>query len=104
MFRITGIHLRCFVSIIVQKQRTDYVPKSGLNSLPPAPTPPPPAPALPTAQPLTAAVAAAPLPPVEHHRNSSSSVSRQNSSTSSDNGSISMREQKTYPAAPTNRT
>ncbi|XP_053364607.1 epidermal growth factor receptor kinase substrate 8a isoform X2 [Clarias gariepinus] len=83
-----------------EKQRTDYVPKPGIMSIPPAPTPPPPAPApmLPT-YPLPPS---APAPP-EHHGNSPSNVSRQSSSTSSDNGSITMREPKEPGVTPANR-
>ncbi|KAF5907935.1 epidermal growth factor receptor kinase substrate 8 isoform X8, partial [Clarias magur] len=84
----------------IQKQRTDYVPKPGIMSIPPAPTPPPPAPApvLPT-YPLPPV---APAPP-EQHGSSPSNVSRQSSSTSSDNGSITMREPKEPSVTPANR-
>ncbi|XP_058273690.1 epidermal growth factor receptor kinase substrate 8a isoform X1 [Hemibagrus wyckioides] len=83
----------------IQKQRTDYVPKPGImTSIPPAPTPPPPAPALPTYSLPPSAPA-----PIEHHGNSPSNVSRQSSSTSSDNGSITMREQKEHSVTPANR-
>lgn len=88
------------LSIVIQKQRTDYVPKPGImSSIPPAPTPPPPAPALPTYSLPPSAPA-----PIEHHGNSPSNVSRQSSSTSSDNGSITMREQKEHSVTPANRT
>ncbi|XP_047660017.1 epidermal growth factor receptor kinase substrate 8a isoform X5 [Tachysurus fulvidraco] len=82
----------------IQKQKTDYVPKPGTPSIPPAPTPLPPAPALPTYSlpPSTPA-------PLEHRGNSPSNVSRQSSSTSSDNGSITMREQKEHSVTPANR-
>ncbi|XP_047660018.1 epidermal growth factor receptor kinase substrate 8a isoform X6 [Tachysurus fulvidraco] len=81
----------------IQKQKTDYVPKPGTPSIPPAPTPLPPAPALPTYSlpPSTPA-------PLEHRGNSPSNVSRQSSSTSSDNGSITMREQKEHSVTPAN--
>ncbi|XP_060745822.1 epidermal growth factor receptor kinase substrate 8a isoform X2 [Tachysurus vachellii] len=82
----------------IQKQKTDYVPKPGTSSIPPAPTPLPPAPALPTYSLPPSAPA-----PVEHHGNSPSNVSRQSSSTSSDNGSITMREQKEHSVTPANR-
>ncbi|GAA6080679.1 epidermal growth factor receptor kinase substrate 8a isoform X2, partial [Tachysurus ichikawai] len=81
-----------------EKQKTDYVPKPGTPSIPPAPTPLPPAPALPTYSLPSSAPA-----PVEHHGNSPSNVSRQSSSTSSDNGSITMREQKEHSVTPSNR-
>ncbi|XP_060745823.1 epidermal growth factor receptor kinase substrate 8a isoform X3 [Tachysurus vachellii] len=81
----------------IQKQKTDYVPKPGTSSIPPAPTPLPPAPALPTYSLPPSAPA-----PVEHHGNSPSNVSRQSSSTSSDNGSITMREQKEHSVTPAN--
>ncbi|XP_066523319.1 epidermal growth factor receptor kinase substrate 8a isoform X2 [Hoplias malabaricus] len=81
----------------IQKQRTDYVPKPVATAIPPALTPPPPAPAL-------VQLPTPPLPPAasEPQRNSPSNMSRQNSSNSSDNGSITLREQKER-AAPTNR-
>ncbi|XP_018530407.2 LOW QUALITY PROTEIN: epidermal growth factor receptor kinase substrate 8a [Lates calcarifer] len=89
----------------IQKQttRTDpqYVPsKPAATPMPPAPTPPPPAPArLPTP----------PLPPpaVEPAKpaaaSSSNAVSRQNSNTSSDNGSVAMRDHSSQKPAPVNR-
>ncbi|XP_045897186.1 WASH complex subunit 3-like, partial [Micropterus dolomieu] len=65
--------------------------------MPPAPTPPPPAATrLPTP----------PLPPpaTEPHKpNASSTISRQNSTTSSDNGSIAMRDHTNQRPAPVNR-
>ncbi|XP_026779234.3 epidermal growth factor receptor kinase substrate 8a isoform X6 [Pangasianodon hypophthalmus] len=84
----------------IQKQRMDYVPKPGITSIPPAPTPPPPAPA--PALPIYSLPPSA-TAPVEHHGNSPSNVSRQSSSNSSDNGSITMREQKEHSVTPANR-
>ncbi|KAM7378620.1 hypothetical protein PAMA_013500 [Pampus argenteus] len=85
----------------IQKQttRTDFIPsKPAATSIPPAPTPPPPAPArLPT--PPLPPPAAEPTRPVT----SSSSVSRQNSTTSSDNGSVAMRDHNNQRPAPVNR-
>ncbi|XP_026182739.1 epidermal growth factor receptor kinase substrate 8a [Mastacembelus armatus] len=79
----------------IQKQttRNDYIPsKPVATPIPPAPTPPPPAPArLPT--PPLPPPAAEPAKPV----GGSSAVSRQNSTTSSDNGSVATRP------APVNR-
>ncbi|KAG7454494.1 hypothetical protein MATL_G00260300 [Megalops atlanticus] len=88
----------------IQKQRTDYVPKSIATPMPAAPMPPPaPAPApvpapvrLPT-PPLPPAAAA----PAGEQRGSPSSVSRQNSSASSETGSVTMREHQR--PAPVNR-
>ncbi|XP_060758852.1 epidermal growth factor receptor kinase substrate 8a isoform X3 [Neoarius graeffei] len=82
----------------IQKQRADYVPKPGITSIPPAPTPPPPAPA----PPIYSLPHSAPAP-LEHHGNSPSNISRQSSSNSSDNGSITMREQKEHSVTPANR-
>ncbi|XP_026218476.1 epidermal growth factor receptor kinase substrate 8a isoform X3 [Anabas testudineus] len=81
----------------IQKQttKTDYIPsKPVVTPMPPAPTPPPPAPnRLPTP----------PLPPPAAEAGSST-ISRQNSSTSSDNGSIAIRDQNHQrPAAGTRR-
>uniref|UniRef100_A0A4W6F0W1 EGFR pathway substrate 8a, signaling adaptor n=1 Tax=Lates calcarifer TaxID=8187 RepID=A0A4W6F0W1_LATCA len=76
------------------------VSRSAATPMPPAPTPPPPAPArLPTP----------PLPPpaVEPAKpaaaSSSNAVSRQNSNTSSDNGSVAMRDHSSQKPAPVNR-
>ncbi|XP_038563896.1 epidermal growth factor receptor kinase substrate 8a isoform X2 [Micropterus salmoides] len=84
----------------IQKQttKTDYIPsKPVATPMPPAPTPPPPAATrLPTP----------PLPPpaAEPHKpNASSTISRQNSTTSSDNGSIAMRDHTNQRPAPVNR-
>uniref|UniRef100_A0A7N6A0M7 Epidermal growth factor receptor kinase substrate 8-like protein 1 n=1 Tax=Anabas testudineus TaxID=64144 RepID=A0A7N6A0M7_ANATE len=68
----------------IQTTKTDYIPsKPVVTPMPPAPTPPPPAPnRLPTP----------PLPPPAAEAGSST-ISRQNSSTSSDNGSIAIRDQ-----------
>lgn len=85
----------------IQKQtsRTDFIPsKPVVTPMPPAPTPPPPAPArLPTP----------PLPPpaAEPTRPAAcaGTVSRQNSTTSSDNGSVAMRDHSNQKAAPANR-
>ncbi|KAI5610993.1 epidermal growth factor receptor kinase substrate 8 isoform X6 [Silurus asotus] len=82
----------------IQKQQTDHTAKPGITSIPPAPTPPPPAPA--------PALPTYPLPhsaPTEHHGKSPSNVSRQSSSTSSDNGSITLREQREHSVTPANR-
>ncbi|KAF7694212.1 hypothetical protein HF521_007965 [Silurus meridionalis] len=82
----------------IQKQQTDHTAKPGIPSIPPAPTPPPPAPA--------PALPTYPLPhsaPTEHHGKSPSNVSRQSSSTSSDNGSITLREQREHSVTPANR-
>ncbi|KAK2859249.1 hypothetical protein Q5P01_003869 [Channa striata] len=82
-----------------QTTRTDYIPaKPVVTPVPPAPTPPPPAPTrLPTP----------PLPPpaVEPAKLAagSSTVSRQNSTTSSDNGSIATRDQSGHRSVPANR-
>ncbi|XP_067438099.1 epidermal growth factor receptor kinase substrate 8a isoform X2 [Thunnus thynnus] len=85
----------------IQKQttRTDFIPsKPAATPMPPAPMPPPPAPArLPT--PPLPPPAAEPARPVT----SSSSVSRQNSTTSSDNGSVAMRDHNNQRPAPVNR-
>ncbi|XP_061085229.1 epidermal growth factor receptor kinase substrate 8a [Conger conger] len=81
----------------IQKQRSDYVPKPA--AMPPAPIPPPaPAPAAaPTRLPTP------PLPPAATPPAASpASVSRQNSSTSSEAGSVTMRDQRER-AAPANR-
>uniref|UniRef100_A0A4W4FQN6 Epidermal growth factor receptor kinase substrate 8-like protein 1 n=1 Tax=Electrophorus electricus TaxID=8005 RepID=A0A4W4FQN6_ELEEL len=80
----------------IQKQRADYTPKQGLTSLPPAPTPPPPAP-------TPARLPTPPLPPVTVPQGGlPSDGSRQSSSSSSDSGSITMRDQRDR-AAPANR-
>ncbi|XP_042259004.1 epidermal growth factor receptor kinase substrate 8a isoform X3 [Thunnus albacares] len=85
----------------IQKQttRTDFIPsKPAATPMPPAPMPPPPAPArLPT--PPLPPPAAEPARPVT----SSGSVSRQNSTTSSDNGSVAMRDHNNQRPAPVNR-
>ncbi|XP_053199956.1 epidermal growth factor receptor kinase substrate 8a isoform X3 [Scomber japonicus] len=73
----------------IQKQttRTDFIPsKPAAAPMPAAPSPPPAPARLPT-PPLPPPVAEPPRP-----KASSSSVSRQNSSTSSDNGSVAMRD------------
>ncbi|KAM4615227.1 epidermal growth factor receptor kinase substrate 8a isoform 2-T2 [Polymixia lowei] len=84
----------------IQKQttKTDYVPsKPAATPLPPAPVPPPPAPArLPT--PPLPPPAAEPPKPV-----GGGVVSRQNSTTSSDNGSVTMREHGNQRPLPVNR-
>ncbi|XP_067438101.1 epidermal growth factor receptor kinase substrate 8a isoform X4 [Thunnus thynnus] len=82
-----------------QTTRTDFIPsKPAATPMPPAPMPPPPAPArLPT--PPLPPPAAEPARPVT----SSSSVSRQNSTTSSDNGSVAMRDHNNQRPAPVNR-
>uniref|UniRef100_A0A3Q3WFW5 Epidermal growth factor receptor kinase substrate 8-like protein 1 n=1 Tax=Mola mola TaxID=94237 RepID=A0A3Q3WFW5_MOLML len=71
----------------IQTTRTEYIPaKPVLTPMPPGPTPPPPAPDpawLPT-PPLP--------PPAAEPTKRSSAISRQNSNTSSDNGSVAMRE------------
>ncbi|XP_071358825.1 epidermal growth factor receptor kinase substrate 8a isoform X2 [Trachinotus anak] len=86
----------------IQKQttRTDYIPtKPVATPMPPAPTPPLPAPArLPT--PPLPPPAAEPAKPAAA---SSSTVSRQNSSTSSDNGSVAMRDHTNQRPAAFNR-
>ncbi|XP_042259000.1 epidermal growth factor receptor kinase substrate 8a isoform X2 [Thunnus albacares] len=82
-----------------QTTRTDFIPsKPAATPMPPAPMPPPPAPArLPT--PPLPPPAAEPARPVT----SSGSVSRQNSTTSSDNGSVAMRDHNNQRPAPVNR-
>ncbi|XP_053097879.1 epidermal growth factor receptor kinase substrate 8a isoform X5 [Pangasianodon hypophthalmus] len=95
-----GTELSVAKDEVVEKQRMDYVPKPGITSIPPAPTPPPPAPA--PALPIYSLPPSA-TAPVEHHGNSPSNVSRQSSSNSSDNGSITMREQKEHSVTPANR-
>ncbi|KAG9280577.1 epidermal growth factor receptor kinase substrate 8 isoform X3 [Astyanax mexicanus] len=87
---------------VLQKQRTDYVPKPVSTAIPPAPTPPPPAPAL--VQLPTPPLPPAAFPPAtEPQRNSPSNISRQNSSNSSDNGSVTMRDHQKESVAPSNR-
>ncbi|KAK2882795.1 epidermal growth factor receptor kinase substrate 8a isoform X2 [Channa argus] len=85
----------------IQKQttKTDYIPtKQVVTPMPPAPTPPPPAPArLPT--PPLPPPATEPAKPAA----GSSTISRQNSTTSSDNGSVAMRNQSSQRPAPGNR-
>ncbi|XP_062373804.1 epidermal growth factor receptor kinase substrate 8a isoform X4 [Sardina pilchardus] len=84
----------------IQKQKTDYVPKPVVTPVPPAPTPPPPAPApmrLPTP----------PLPPPAYEPPRAapiSNLSRQSSNSgSSENGSVTMREQPKERPPPANR-
>ncbi|XP_062373803.1 epidermal growth factor receptor kinase substrate 8a isoform X3 [Sardina pilchardus] len=83
----------------IQKQKTDYVPKPVVTPVPPAPTPPPPAPApmrLPTP----------PLPPPAYEPPRAapiSNLSRQSSNSgSSENGSVTMREQPKERPPPAN--
>uniref|UniRef100_A0A8P4K7A6 Epidermal growth factor receptor kinase substrate 8-like protein 1 n=1 Tax=Dicentrarchus labrax TaxID=13489 RepID=A0A8P4K7A6_DICLA len=83
----------------IQTTRTDFIPsKPVATPMPPAPTPPPPAPARLPTPPL-------PPPPAEPARPTaaSSAVSRQNSTTSSDNGSVAMRDHGNQRPAPGNR-
>lgn len=87
---------------VCQKQtsRTDFIPSSKplVTPMPPAPTPPPPAPA---------ALPTPPLPPPAaepaNPASSSAAVSRQSSSTSSDAGSVAMRDHGNQRPAPANR-
>ncbi|XP_040885684.1 epidermal growth factor receptor kinase substrate 8a isoform X3 [Toxotes jaculatrix] len=86
----------------IQKQttRSDYIPsKPAANPMPLAPTPPPPAPARLPTPPLPPPAAE----PTKQAAGSSSTVSRQNSTTSSDNGSVAMREHNSQRPAPVNR-
>ncbi|XP_070848398.1 epidermal growth factor receptor kinase substrate 8a isoform X7 [Chaetodon trifascialis] len=79
-----------------QTSRTDFIPsKPVVTPMPPAPTPPPPAPARLPTPPLP--------PPAAEPAACSGSVSRQNSTTSSDNGSVAMRDHSSQKAAPANR-
>ncbi|XP_041819933.1 epidermal growth factor receptor kinase substrate 8a [Chelmon rostratus] len=82
-----------------QTSRTDYIPsKPVVTPMPPAPTPPPLAPTrLPT--PPLPPPAAEPAKPAA----CSGTVSRQNSTTSSDNGSVAMRDHSNQRPAPFNR-
>ncbi|XP_067438100.1 epidermal growth factor receptor kinase substrate 8a isoform X3 [Thunnus thynnus] len=96
---MTGRGEPIYSHTIQQTTRTDFIPsKPAATPMPPAPMPPPPAPArLPT--PPLPPPAAEPARPVT----SSSSVSRQNSTTSSDNGSVAMRDHNNQRPAPVNR-
>lgn len=89
-----------FVSRPPQKQttRTDYTPsKPVVTPMPLAPTPPPPGPARLPTPPLPPPAVEPTKPPA-----GSSTISRQNSTTSSDNGSVAMRDQNSQrPAAGT---
>ncbi|XP_036977619.1 epidermal growth factor receptor kinase substrate 8a isoform X1 [Acanthopagrus latus] len=85
----------------IQKQttRTDYVSsKPVVTQMPPAPTPPPPAPARLPTPPLPP-----PAPEPAKPAASSSTVNRQDSVTSSDNGSVAMRDHSNQRPAPFNR-
>ncbi|XP_064174912.1 epidermal growth factor receptor kinase substrate 8a isoform X3 [Anguilla rostrata] len=87
----------------IQKQRSDYVPKPTGGPMPPAPMPPPaPAPAPAPVRLPTPPLPPAGTPPSGDPRASPTNVSRQNSSTSSDAGSVTMRDQRERPA-PVNR-
>ncbi|XP_031438285.1 epidermal growth factor receptor kinase substrate 8a isoform X4 [Clupea harengus] len=77
----------------IQKQRTDYVPKPAVTPVPPAPAPPPPAPA-PMRLPTPPLPPAAPPPNCEPPRLPPTNLSRQESTNSSENGSVTMREQQ----------
>lgn len=82
-----------------QTTRTEYIPtKPVVTPLPPAPTPLPPAPAVLPTPPLPPP-AAEPAKPAA----GSNTVSRQNSNTSSDNGSVAMRDHGNQRPAPGNR-
>ncbi|XP_031438286.1 epidermal growth factor receptor kinase substrate 8a isoform X5 [Clupea harengus] len=76
-----------------EKQRTDYVPKPAVTPVPPAPAPPPPAPA-PMRLPTPPLPPAAPPPNCEPPRLPPTNLSRQESTNSSENGSVTMREQQ----------
>ncbi|KAL7370570.1 hypothetical protein ABVT39_004161 [Epinephelus coioides] len=85
----------------IQKQttRTDYIPsKPVATPMPPAPTPPPPAPTRLPTPPLPPPAAEPPKPAT-----SGSAVSRQNSTTSSDNGSVVTRDHNNQRPASVNR-
>uniref|UniRef100_A0A671WTS2 EGFR pathway substrate 8a, signaling adaptor n=1 Tax=Sparus aurata TaxID=8175 RepID=A0A671WTS2_SPAAU len=83
----------------IQTTRTDYVPsKPVVTPMPPAPTPPPPAPARLPTPPLPP-----PAPEPAKPAASSSTVNRQDSVTSSDNGSVAMRDHSNQRPAPFNR-
>lgn len=87
--------------VLCQKQttRTDYVSsKPVVTQMPPAPTPPPPAPARLPTPPLPP-----PAPEPAKPAASSSTVNRQDSVTSSDNGSVAMRDHSNQRPAPFNR-
>ncbi|XP_067110441.1 LOW QUALITY PROTEIN: epidermal growth factor receptor kinase substrate 8a [Osmerus mordax] len=83
-----------------KQTRTDHVTKPAATPMPPAPAPPPPAPA-----PAPARLPTPPLPPpaAEPPRPAASTVSRQNSNTSSDNGSVTMRDHPNQRPPPGNR-
>ncbi|XP_066580451.1 epidermal growth factor receptor kinase substrate 8a isoform X2 [Amia ocellicauda] len=81
----------------IQKQKTDYVPKT-MQPIPPAPSPPPAPVQLPT-PPM--APAAAPFSAVQ--RPSSTGLSRQNSSNSSDTGSVVLRDSQRERLPPVSR-
>uniref|UniRef100_A0A665VCX2 Epidermal growth factor receptor pathway substrate 8a n=1 Tax=Echeneis naucrates TaxID=173247 RepID=A0A665VCX2_ECHNA len=84
----------------IQNTRTDYVPsKPVAMPMPPTPTPPPPAPVRLPTPPLPPPTAE----PAKQTATNSSSVSRQNSTTSSDNGSVVLREHANQRPAPFNR-
>ncbi|XP_070785125.1 epidermal growth factor receptor kinase substrate 8a isoform X2 [Enoplosus armatus] len=81
-----------------QTTKTDFIPsKPVVTPMPPAPTPPPPAPARLPTPPLPPPVAEPPKPAA------SSTVSRQNSTTSSEAGSVAMRDHTNQRPAPVNR-
>ncbi|XP_041934318.1 epidermal growth factor receptor kinase substrate 8a isoform X1 [Alosa sapidissima] len=84
---------------LFKKQKTDYVPKPVVTPVPPAPTPPPPAPA-----PMRLPTPPLPPPAYEPPRAAPSNLSRQNSNSgSSENGSVTMREQQKERPPPANR-
>ncbi|KAM6985216.1 epidermal growth factor receptor kinase substrate 8a [Aplochiton taeniatus] len=90
----------------IQKQRPDYIPHNpAVVPMPPAPTPPPPVPApAPAPAPALARLPTPPLPPpAEPPRLPTSTVSRHNSNTSSDNGSVTMRDHPNQRPANFNR-
>ncbi|XP_073336878.1 epidermal growth factor receptor kinase substrate 8a isoform X2 [Pagrus major] len=95
---ITGRGEPIYSHTIQQTTRTDYIPsKPVVTPMPPAPTPPPPAPARLPTPPLPPPVAE-PAKPA-----SSGAVKRQDSVTSSDNGSVAMRDHSNQRPAAVNR-
>ncbi|XP_046878517.1 epidermal growth factor receptor kinase substrate 8a isoform X2 [Hypomesus transpacificus] len=99
---ITGRGEPIYSHTIQKQTRTDHVTKPAATPMPPAPAPPPPAPA---PAPAPARLPTPPLPPpaAEPPRPAASTVSRQNSNTSSDNGSVTMRDHPNQRPLPGNR-